>query len=417
MRREETIARIYILLLAFACLIAVAFCPRVVEANSEQGLRVGVEASAGGYQRRLTLIYNPYRQVDWSTCGQHKAQLHCHSTQSDDGEKSPDFVIDAYQSADFGILCITDHDQPDGEHDTKTTWPWMRWGREPSSLGMVAIQGCEVARNDYHVVSLYGGISSSASNSDDGWLTDIDSRGGSAFLCHPNLFTDCPLQPQTSNRSLSWYEDLLANHPSLLGLEVLTAAASSDAALSYNLELWDGVLTDIADRRHVWGFGSDDAHGYSWVGLGWNVVLVDELTDSAVRAALSSGQFYFSCRPWTNRTCPSVDSLVVDEIRGTISVRANNYTSIEWTSSGRVIGTGNCLRYVDNPNINRYVRLTLRNGDAWTCLQPIAFAAEIVPEVSRGGSSGWFVAVMITAACLLMGAMYIVVRPRASPGQ
>ena len=449
MRRKEVtlFPKVLALAILLAGLLASSFCPPVAKADSTHGSRLGLETRADGYPRRLKLLYNPYGSVNWSTYKQYKAQLHSHSSQSD-GNKSPEGVIDAYNSANFKVLCITDHDGPTGVYSPGPTWPWTRWGRDPSAVGMVAIEGNELTQQGkHHITSLYGSVGSSSLTNEDAWLADIDNQDGLAYFCHPSWHVNCSLDAYRFAKSLSWYKGLLSNHPCLLGLEILSPVGSDLNGVAYNMKLWDDILMDMADSRGVWGFGSDDAHYYpSRVGFGWNVVIVNKLTDAKVRAAFESGQFYFSYRYSTGDTCPSMDSLVVDEANGTISVKANNYTSIQWICNGTVVSTGTTIRYVDNAYITKYVRVTLRNGTAWTCLQPITFTVDTAtptdpaevpsdaadtttptdptgtipdkdvdtaPSSNPTGAPNWFFAVMVMTAGLLVSGICIVVTLRA----
>ena len=61
------------------------------------------------------VFISPYEGVNWATTGQHKGNLHTHTTQSD-GALAPSAMIDEYSSRGFGILALTDHNT--------VTWPW-----------------------------------------------------------------------------------------------------------------------------------------------------------------------------------------------------------------------------------------------------------------------------------------------------
>ena len=53
-------------------------------------------------------ITNPYRNVDWGTYGQFRANLHAHSTASD-GDHTLAAMIEAYYSNGYDILGMADH--------------------------------------------------------------------------------------------------------------------------------------------------------------------------------------------------------------------------------------------------------------------------------------------------------------------
>lgn len=435
-RKQGTLlANVLALAILLTGLLTLSLCPRVAKAD-------------GSPTRRLKILYNPYGYVNWSTYGQYKAQLHCHSNQSD-GNMGPEGVIDAYSASGFKILSITDHDGPTGVYSADTTWPWSLWGRDTSTAGMIAIEGNELTEaGRHHISAYYGSFRSSSSTDEDAWLSDIDSHNGLAILSHPyyHTITSVPSLP----KSLSWYKNLLMNHPSLLGLEVFNYHVSALYSSDYDINLWDAILTDIADTGRVWGSGVDDAHLCpSDVGLGWNVVIVDKLTNANVKAAFQGGQFYCSSKSDLTDSCPSVESVVVDEASGMMSVEASNYTGIQWIADGAVTGTGTSIRYVDNNAINKYVRIALRNGTAWTCLQPITFTVDTAlpsepagadnegadnttttertgttpdkdmdttPAANPAGGTNWlFVAIVVTAGVLVTGMSLAVVLRASNP--
>jgi len=125
----------------------------------------------------------------------------------------------------------------------------------------------------------------------------------------------------------------------------------------------------------VWGFANDDMHLASQVGLCWNVFLMPELNEEAVRATMSTGRFYFA---WSRSggTPPSLESLVVDREAMTITITATNFTEIKWISGGSVIHVGATFTLSPNDTLEGYVRAEIHGVGGVTYTQPIA----IVPE-------------------------------------
>ena len=198
------------------------------------------ETASHDEDRTRTVVLNPYENVDWKTVEKHKAALHLHTLQSD-GVHMVDEVINAYRSAGFTVLSITDHDwdQPNAQvrwgkippekaspypKNPKTpnffgnpTWPWTDYGSSsPKELGMIGIQGNELTYR-HHINSYYNGyglwydrakcdLSTGApykgvvdGQGNEIWEDDelfaIAKKGGLAILNHPGI-----------SDSLAWWE-------------------------------------------------------------------------------------------------------------------------------------------------------------------------------------------------------------------
>jgi len=133
------------------------------------GSQVAVTAS-----NRLVLSLNPYRDVDWNTFGRHKGNLHTHTTNSD-GRSTVDAVIDAYKKLGYDVLAITDHSQ--------NTWTWKAYGRNPATLGMLAVSGNELSRHN-HVGSLFSSYTTASTNIETA-IQGVAGRQGVAIVNHP----------------------------------------------------------------------------------------------------------------------------------------------------------------------------------------------------------------------------------------
>lgn len=125
---------------------------------------------------RLTV--DPYAGIDWVAFGQHKANFHTHTTESD-GRLNPAQTIDEYHQRGYTILSITDHD--------RCTHPWQKWERDPAALGMVAVAGNELSRH-HHTLNLFSDFETP--NRDlVGVLGELaaHSERGLAVICHPAM--------------------------------------------------------------------------------------------------------------------------------------------------------------------------------------------------------------------------------------
>jgi len=308
-------------------------------------------ASAAWAGSGTVVISNPYEGINWTTVGLYKANFHAHTNQSD-GSMTPADTIDAYH--DFGdtVLAITDHNN--------VTWPWTAYGRDPATLGMVAVQGNEISNCD-HIGSFFTGYASTTSDPDVA-LAGIQEAGGTSIIFHPGRYT----------RSAEWYATRYETYDSLIGMEVYNQGNKYPG----DVLRWDQVLMLTMPDRPIWGFANDDEHSLSHVGLNWNVLLLSEFTESAVRAAMEEGSFYFSTTkysttlPLTGGAPPVITNITVDNASGFISISATGYEEVHWVSDGNVISHSLTLDLRTTPGIGSYVRAELYNYGGSTYTQP-----------------------------------------------
>ena len=296
------------------------------------------------------LFNNPYEGVSWTH--QHKGNLHTHTTQSD-GSLHPSAMIDQYASRGYSILALTDHNT--------VTYPWTAYGRNPATLGMIAIQGSEPSRAHHHG-SFFNGYNGSSSNVDTS-LQTIQDNGGLSMFYHPGRYS----------YNAQWYVDRYNTYPSLVGMEVY-----NQGNRYVDLVLWDQVLTELMPDRPVWGYSNGDSHTTAHVDRNWSVFLLPELSEAAVRNAMVEGQSYFSYTPTQGAAAPTISMIAVDQSAGTISITAAGYTQIRWISEGNQIATGATFDYFTSMACveDSYVRAELHGPTGITYTQPFG----VVPE-------------------------------------
>ena len=129
-----------------------------------------------GICSRVDCTLNPYAGVNWATWDQFKANFHTHTAESD-GYQSPATVIDEYYSAGYKILAITDHNT--------ITWPWTDYGRDPVSLGMLAVRGDEYSMS-HHITAFYD-FTVATSNLQFG-IPHVAFKGGLTLINHPGRY-------------------------------------------------------------------------------------------------------------------------------------------------------------------------------------------------------------------------------------
>jgi hypothetical protein len=383
-----------------------------------------VAADASPQPQRTSVVLNPYDGVDWRTCRRHKAALHLHTLQSD-GYHSVVEVVDAYRKAGFEIMSITDHDwnHPNARIEWKhlppekaspypkgprpanfpadPTWPWTDYDcAEPSTLGMVGIQGNELTFR-HHINSYfsdygvwytrtgkrapYGGIVDATGHEvwEDDQLLAIRDKGGLAVINHPGIPS---LHAWWERKPLGWYVDRYQKHSAayLIGLEV---ANNEPKQVPYDEGLWDQLLARFMPRRPIWGFGNDDMHQMKDARQAFTVFFLDRLNQSTVRKAMESGRFCvctstktidYGKQPAAGSVFPKLASVAVDETAGTIHLEVSDCDEVRWISApeslepvedyktsdrpwpqGRLVHVGDTLHYRQVAGLHNYVRAEL----------------------------------------------------------
>jgi hypothetical protein len=303
------------------------------------------------------IIDNPYAGILWSGAGawqRHKANFHTHTTQSD-GAMAPNVVIDLYHEKGYTILAITDHN--------RNTWPWTNWDRDPAELGMLAISGNEFS-SGHHRGSLFNTIDGNPGSNVKATLNQIADSGGLSMLYHPGRYSE----------SIDWYVDIYKTIPTCIGMEVF----NQNDRYPNDRATWDSVLTRLMPDRPVWGYANDDMHTTSHLFRGYNIIFVEELTESNVRQALQLGRSYFSYEPGRtgNALAPSIDSITLDTIAMTITVFAKNHNEIQWISSGIIVGNDSVFSYAQSHQLP-YVRARIIGSKGETHTQPFGIRTHL----------------------------------------
>ncbi len=230
----------------------------------------------------------------------YKANLHCHTTNSDGGG-SPEFVCESYYNNGYEILGISDH-------DTLTLDPgcgiFTIPNEETSGWQHILAIGTE------EVVPIMG----SFFNIDQQIIKD-PPYNALPVLCHPSF----------EKEYAGWYPAIM-NIPQddYVAMEVIQPLDW----LEEDAWFWDTLLSQ---GRQVYGFGSDDWHDNSTFGplvppggkldedrspYGWVMILLDTLTREAVMEALWAGDFYPTCGPSINHIIKNGRTLEVQSEDG-----------------------------------------------------------------------------------------------------
>lgn len=317
-------------------------------------------------------ISNPYEGVDWETVEYHDANFHTH-TQLSDGSMSPEEVVDTYRGLGYSILAFTDHNTAHAGRWPSTLFPWTSFediattagegpweDRDPSTLGMIAVEGSEISQN-HHIGSWFNDFVGTTED-EEASLDAIASRDGLAIFNHPGRY----------DRDDSWYVEMFARHPEVIGLEIF----NQKDRYPEDRDRWDRILHLTMPERNVWGFGNDDMHSIDNLGWNRNILLVAQLTESEVRASLEGGRF-FVFKPYAHQGAPDVRisqvALPNDGIR--LSVEGT-YSSIYWItyysedSESAIIGMGDTFRTARLPLDAHFVRAVIFSEGGKLFTQP-----------------------------------------------
>ena len=316
-------------------------------------------------------IDNPYDGVDWDNHGQYKANFHTHTTRSD-GRLNPHQVVDGYHDLGYDILAIADHNG--------VTYPWTAFStmeasdlsyrrqeenpdrypenfqfedRDPAALGMIDIQANELSSH-HHMGSFFTdhkrppyGESVDYTVTEEESIRDVGEKGGLVMLYHPGRYDE----------TVDWYVDFYERYDHLFGLEIF----NQGDRYPEDRMIWDSILTVTMPDTPVWGYSNDDMHSWPQLGRNWNMMILPELSHESVREGMESGLSYYMYAPegHDGPEPPYIESIDVNERRGTIEITARNYDRILWIAEGRVVHEGSAVDLNELPETGSYIRAKL----------------------------------------------------------
>lgn len=297
-------------------------------------------------------IINPYQNIDWDNINYYKANLHTHTEQSD-GYHSVERVISAFNSYDYDILAITDHNL--------YTWPWSDYINEAqeNELNITPIDGSEIS-NTHHIGSYFNNYAGKE-ESEKRVFKKIENRKGLAVFFHPGRY----------NKPKEWYIKYYKRYEHLVGQEIF----NKNNRYPGDLELWDEILYELMPYRPVWGFANDDMHSIPQdLGGHYNIFLLEENTRQEVKTGMKKGHFYIY-NPVRNREKPEfyINKIRVDNNKIKISIEGD-YRKIEWiaydsvSEKNKIFAVGNIFEVSDLSYKTNYIRakITSRAGDILT---------------------------------------------------
>ena len=346
-------------------------------------------------QSKTMTVLNPYKEVDWESVEHNKSNMHTHTRQSNDPvEKfTTNYVVDRYQAAGYKILALTDHDY--------NTYPWQLFpqfmsgqeARDPEALGMLAIPGNELSKDNTNSWSERTG---GEFNHHNDFFTGRQGQefaslqesyaytyvlGGMQIINHPGQYWSLDHSYSESEKNgPGWHAKNFMDFPSLVGLEVYNQGNRRPN----DRILWDQILERTMPERAVYGYSGDDTHNDEQLFRNYNMMLMEKLTTDELKDAMRKGESYFCYEPKGSGEgkAPRISYIDVNEAQKTITIEANGV--VKWifgtdktsdaASSRRstVVGIGNTFCYKGYQG--SYVRALITNEYGETCTQPFGFA-------------------------------------------
>jgi len=340
---------------------------------------------------------NPYADIDWAIVNQYKSNFHTHTTQSNDASDgfTTAYVVDKYHAAGYKILSLTDHDY--------NPYPWELFpqymttvpARDPAALGMLAVPGNELSKDNTNSWSERTG---GQFNHHNDFFTGRQGQefaslqesyaytyalGGMQIINHPGQYWSIDnTYSETQKDGPGWHANNFQTFPSLIGLEVYNQGNRRPN----DRILWDQILERTMPHRPVYGYSCDDAHNNDQLFRNYNFMLMEELTTDELKDAMRKGESYFCYEPAGSGEgkAPRIEAIHVDENSKTITIKSNGI--VHWiyatdktssaASSARstVVGIGNTFSYAGYQG--SYVRAFITNVFGETCTQAISFKDE-----------------------------------------
>ena len=376
-------------------------------------------------------IISPYATVDWEAWNQYKAAFHVH-TRNSDGSASLPQMVERHYELGFNILAITDHrgltahwtlvPEVMDNNATNNDHPERGIPMCPDRMadmaagvgrdgapGMIGL--CNTTEQGgsgggmsapFHINTFWVPETMCSTYRARAVLDRVMYHNGVARLNHPGRYThgrhedwDVPSEASNNLSNIIFMTNLFLEYPieNFVGMEIIN---SRDNESRSDRVLWDNILMRTMPERPVWGFSDDDSHSLGAIGLAYNIMLMPELTQDAVRDSKVTGAFYavssFARREGVNadidvspgnavliylRNRPNPRISNIEVYNGSITITGTLYEVIEWIADGEIIYTGNTLiirNHVDY--INNYVRAQLRSTAGIAFTQPFGIVWE-----------------------------------------
>lgn len=342
-------------------------------------------------------IVNPYSTVDWATYGQYKADFHSHTTESDGANTASEMIEDHYAKG-FDILAITDHnflntawdrtDRPaDKVYLTSERLAEISSGADRNGKGMVAVTNSDEQSQSDHLNTFWAPFNNEEGDTLESKIAKADELGGISHINHLGRYTGARSVSLEEGEKISTdpavvgeYVDLFTKYDSVVGMEIIN---KKDGDSISDRILWDSILQKTAEnRRPVWGFSNDDTHSVAATGFSYNMMLMPENNVENIRKSMENGTFYAVAKVAKRELgadfvaqgpTPTIENISVDQDENDITIKGDNYNTIQWVADGKVIATGNTIDLNDyEDQVNCYIRAQLIGDGGVSFTQPFS---------------------------------------------
>ncbi len=389
-------------------------------------------------------IVNPYANVNWSTTGQYKANLHTHSTVSD-GSEDFSAMVERHYALGYDILAMTDHGTVDKSWTNLNIHPLLTFAMNIDTLGSnskpLTLQRFEeitagVGRDGRGMLRVPDGIEQNAASFNnthvnsffcdygDGYLggtsyydqvlKGVQDAGGLSFINHIGMYTGAQNDTAAAaydtnnlhyNYMIKKFTKLFENYHTCVGMEIINA---DDNRTQNDRKLWDILLENVIPTgRSIFGFGNSDAHSLSAIDTSWEIMCMPANTVENLRTCMEQGAFFAGTRDiknplelaqleketgltlgtaWTapsGTVQPKVTDIAVNQQTDQIKITAQDCKTIHWIANGRVICVGSTLNLDSySSSIGSYVRAEIWGPGGILYTQPFVlhYAGEPVPQ-------------------------------------
>mgnify|MGYP003302218213 FL=1 len=352
---------------------------------------------------------NPYQAINWASVNQYKGNFHTHTTQSNDASDgfTTAYVVDRYHAAGYKILSLTDHDY--------NPYPWELFSqymssvpaRDPAALGMLAVPGNELSKDNTNSWSERTG---GQFNHHNDFFTGRQGQefaslqesyaytyalGGMQIINHPGQYWSIDnTYSETQKDGPGWHATNFKTYPSLIGLEVYNQGNRRPN----DRILWDQILERTMPARPVFGYSCDDAHNDDQLFRNYNFMLMEDLTTEELKDAMRKGETYFCYEPKGSGEgkAPRISDIEVDDANKTITIETDGLvywiygtdktSSAASSTRSSVVGIGKTFHY--NGYQGAYVRAFITNAYGETCTQPFGFIDSTLTNVENIHTDG-----------------------------
>jgi len=327
-----------------------------------------------------------------------------HSTNSDGSNLTSD-MVKRYYNLGFDVLAMTDHNYLTTSWDNVArgalsaadkaaieNGTFAGSGERVQTNGMIGFDNTNEQSHTDHINTFWAPFNNTTANLND-TLNKALELGGISRLNHPGRYTGGVAGGTTGTNAsnnaahIAKYVNIFNTYPNCVGMEIINKLDNESRS---DRILWDNILKQtMPEGRGVWGFSDDDSHSTSAAGYSFNIMLMPELTQAAVRTAMETGAFYavsrVDRREGINASAPAAgdgstlyllsqptpyitDITVAGSV---ITVTGEDYIEIEWIADGEKIATGATININDYADVvDSYVRAQLKSSTGIAFLQP-----------------------------------------------